>query len=227
MKNPGRNGAISPERAMELRLRMVREQIERRGIGSPAILAALREVPREAFVESGFEEEAYEDGPLPIGSGQTISQPYIVALMLEAAELERGNCVLEIGTGSGYSAAVLSRIVRQVFTIERHEQLLETARRRLEDLHYGNISYRPGDGTLGWPEAAPFDAILVTAGAPEPPASLERQLAFGGRLVIPVGPSDFQQRLRRITRINETEYDEEDLGAVAFVPLIGVEGWGE
>jgi len=207
--------------------RMVDVQIARRGIRDIRVLDAMRRVPRELFVEPGFEEFAYEDGPLPIGEGQTISQPYIVALMIEAAEVSPGDHVLEVGAGSGYAAAVLSRIVDRVRAIERHPSLGESAARRLEELGYTNVDLRTGDGTKGWPEAAPFDAILVAAGGPEVPTALKEQLAIGGRLVIPVGDEILGQRLLRITRESATEYDEEDFGAVSFVPLIGEQGWAE
>ncbi|MEX2365153.1 MAG: protein-L-isoaspartate(D-aspartate) O-methyltransferase, partial [Pseudohongiellaceae bacterium] len=172
-------------------------------------------------------EFAYDDSPLPIEEGQTISQPYIVALMTEAMQLKPDDTVLEIGSGSGYAAAVLSRVVKQVYTIERHQGLTRIARQRLEKLHYDNVELRCGDGTLGWPEHAPFDAIVVTAGGPDVPRSLVRQLVIGGRLVIPTGPSLHEQKLLRVTRISEDEMEIEELGGVRFVPLIGDEGWRE
>src|SRR5919201_2515036 len=187
----------------------------------------MRQVPREGFVASGFEEFAYEDSPLPIAAGQTISQPYIVAVMTEAAELKSGDRVLEIGTGSGYAAAVLSRIAAEVYTVERHGALAETAKRRFARLGYRNIEVRHGDGTLGWPEAAPFDAIIVTAGGPEIPESLRRQLKIGGRLVIPIRSLTDEQRLVKVVRDGEHAFHEEDLGPVRFVPLIGEHGWSE
>jgi protein-L-isoaspartate(D-aspartate) O-methyltransferase len=207
--------------------RMVDVQIAGRGVRDSHVLAAMREVPRDVFVDPGFEEFAHEDSPLPIGEGQTISQPYIVALMIEAAEVTPGDNVLEVGAGSGYAAAVMSRIAQRVFAIERHPALVETAARRFEKLGYHNIELRAGDGTRGWPESAPFDAILVAASGPQVPQALKEQLAIGGRLVIPVGQQNWRQSLRKITRVNETEYDEEDLGAVAFVPLVGEQGWTE
>src|SRR3982750_2703039 len=161
--------------------RMADAQLARRGVRERRVLEAMRRVPREEFVEPGYEEFAYEDGPLPIGEGQTISQPYIVALMIEAAEVKPGDRVLEVGAGSGYAAAVMSRIAKQVHAIERHPVLAEAARRRLETLGYANIELRVGDGTRGWPEAAPFDAILVAAGGPAVPPALKEQLAIGGR----------------------------------------------
>ncbi|WP_026620934.1 protein-L-isoaspartate(D-aspartate) O-methyltransferase (plasmid) [Ensifer sp. WSM1721] len=206
--------------------RMVVSHLSRRGIKYPDVLEAMRLVPREAFVDPGFEEFAYEDSALSIGHGQTISQPYIVALMTERAEVEPGDTVLEIGTGSGYAAAVLSRIAAHVYTIERHAGLAETAQRRFADLGYRNIDVRIGDGTRGWPEAGPFDAILVAAGGPAVPHALKEQLDLGGHLVIPVGPPE-EQRLVRITRVNATTFEEQDLGGVRFVPLVGEEGWAE
>jgi len=200
---------------------MVDVQIARRGIRDRRVLDAMREVPREAFVGPGLEEFAYEDGPLPIGEGQTISQPYIVALMIEAAEVTEGDRVLEVGAGSGYAAAVLSRIAGEVHAVERHAPLAEAAQRRLARLGYDNIELRVGDGTGGWPDAAPFDAILVSASGPAVPPALTRQLVTGGRLVIPVGEEGRAQRLLKITRTGEADYEEEDLGAVSFVPLIG------
>src|SRR3954467_2455808 len=175
--------------------RMVDIQIARRGVRDTYVLEALRRVPREAFVEPGFEEFAYEDGALPIGEGQTISQPYIVALMIEAAEIRPGNSVLEVGAGSGYAAAVISQIADRVHAIERHPSLGEAARQRFGKLGYANIELRVGDGTRGWPEAAPFDAILVAAGGPEVPQALKEQLTIGGRLVIPVGDAHEQKLL--------------------------------
>jgi protein-L-isoaspartate(D-aspartate) O-methyltransferase len=209
------------------RERMVEVQIKRRGVRDRNVLEAMRIVPREAFVEPGFEEFAYEDSPLPIGQDQTISQPYIVAAMIEAAEVKPGDRVLEVGTGSGYAAAVLSQIAGRVYGIERHAPLLECARERLGRLGYNNVEVRVGDGTLGWAEAAPFDAILVAAGGPRVPTRLKEQLAIGGRLVIPVGEEGAQQHLLKITRKGPDKYDEDDLGAVMFVPLIGEHGWAE
>ncbi|HEV7441000.1 MAG TPA: protein-L-isoaspartate(D-aspartate) O-methyltransferase, partial [Steroidobacteraceae bacterium] len=209
------------------RERMVDIQIARRGVRDARVLEALRQVPREEFVDPGFEEFAYDDGPLPIGANQTISQPYMVALMIEAAELKPSDRVLEVGAGSGYAAVVISRIAARVYAIERHAALVDAAKRRLEKLGYTNVELRVGDGTRGWPEAAPFDAILVAAGGPEVPPTLKEELAIGGRLIIPVGLQQFHQTLRKVTRLSETEYEEEDLGGVAFVPLIGEQGWAE
>ncbi|MER8731323.1 protein-L-isoaspartate(D-aspartate) O-methyltransferase [Mesorhizobium sp. M1227] len=209
------------------RNQMVDIHLSRRGIRDRNVLQAMREVPREAFVEPGFEEFAYEDGPLPIAEGQTISQPYIVAFMIEMAEVGAGDHVLEVGTGSGYAAAVMSRIVERVYTIERHAALAETARQRFKKLGYDNIEVRTGDGTKGWPEAAPFDAILVAAAGPGAPLALQEQLDVAGRLVIPVGDEFDSQRLLKVTRTGAATYTEEDFGGVRFVPLIGEQGWGE
>ena len=208
-----------------LRHLMAEHQLERRGIRDPLVLEAMRSVPREAFVPPELAEEAYADGPLPIGEGQTISQPYIVALMVEALELRRGERVLEIGAGSGYAAAVLAEIAAEVYTVERHAPLAREARERLRALGYENVQLRVGDGSRGWPEHAPYDAIVVAAGAPEVPEALKEQLAVGGRLVIPVGQGRTLQELLRLRRLSETQYQREELGGVRFVPLVGAEGW--
>lgn len=210
-----------------LRDRMVDVQIAGRGIRDAKVLDAMRAVPREAFVDPRYKAFAYDDSPLPIGEQQTISQPYVVAMMIEAVEVGECDRVLEVGSGSGYAAAVLSLIVAEVFAIERLGSLVETARPRLRDLGYENIHLHSGDGSLGWPEARPFDAILVAAGSPIVPPSLKEQLAVGGRLVIPVGKADRGQALLKITRVSENEYIEDDLGPVSFVPLIGASGWSE
>ncbi len=212
-----------PER-FEERQAMVDRQIVGRGVMDERVIQSMLEVPRHVFVAEDQLKYAYEDCPLPIGAGQTISQPYIVALMIEALELEPQHRVLEIGTGSGYAAAVLSRMVNEVYTIENIEELSGKARDALDRLGYSNIHLAVGDGTLGWAAAAPFDAILVSAGAPQIPEALVRQLAIGGRLVIPVGDMT-NQTLLRITRVTETEMARENLGGVRFVPLIGEEGW--
>lgn len=204
---------------------MVRTQIAARGIRDEAVLRAMNEVPREAFLPPELEEFAYRDSPLPIACGQTISQPYIVALMTAALELSPGDRVLEVGTGSGYAAAVLSRIAREVHTVERHEELAQLAARRLQDLGYDNVAVHHGDGTLGWAEAAPYDAIVVAAGGPAVPEALLDQLAIGGRLVIPIGEDRDLQTLVRVTRRADGTLEREDLGDVRFVPLIGVQGW--
>jgi protein-L-isoaspartate(D-aspartate) O-methyltransferase len=209
------------------RERMVATQIEARGITDPLVLAAMRAVPRERFVPATLARFAYEDRPLPIGEGQTISQPYIVAVMAQAAGLKPGARVLEIGTGSGYGAAVLSRIAAEVYTVERVRSLVEEARDRLAGFGYANVHVLEGDGTLGWAEHAPYDAIVVTAGGPRVPEALLSQLAAGGRLIMPVGSGARHQRLVRVTRTEASEYRYEDLEEVAFVPLIGAEGWTE
>jgi protein-L-isoaspartate(D-aspartate) O-methyltransferase len=209
----------------EKRHRMVKNQIASRGIEDAAVLDAMRSVPRERFVSQDLAAFAYEDTPLPIEEGQTISQPYIVAVMAEALELEPEDRVLEIGAGSGYAAAVLGRVAAQVFAIERHRSLAEHARDRMAALGYDNVTVVAGDGTLGWGEEAPFDAIAVAAGGPEVPQPLLDQLAVGGRLVIPVGDDVRSQELVRVRRVAEHEYVEDSLGKVQFVPLIGSAGW--
>ncbi|MCP4317715.1 MAG: protein-L-isoaspartate(D-aspartate) O-methyltransferase [Hyphomicrobiales bacterium] len=209
----------------DLRLRMVERQIESRGVRSKLVLDAMRKVPREAFLPEHLQEFAYEDTPLPISDGQTISQPYIVALMVEALALEGGERVLEIGAGSGYAAAVLAEIAGEVYTVERIGQLAEKAASRLADLGYGNVFVLHGDGTQGWLEHAPYDAIVVAAGGPQVPESLKTQLRVGGRLLIPVGIDPRAQELVRVTRTGEDEYRTEDIADVRFVPLVGAEGW--
>ena len=211
----------------EARRRMVNGHIAARGVRDPAVLAAMGKVPRERFVAPDLIGAAYEDQALPIGDGQTISQPYIVALMTEALQLSPLDRVLEIGTGSGYAAAVLAEIAAEVYTIERIGPLAASARRRLSDLGYDTVHVRSADGTLGWPEHAPYDAIVVTAGGPEIPQPLLEQLADEGRLVMPVGDTPTAQRLVRVVRKGADDYHSEDLGGVAFVPLIGAEGWPE
>jgi protein-L-isoaspartate(D-aspartate) O-methyltransferase len=207
------------------RERMVRTQIAARGVRDPAVLEAMRTVPREAFLPPELEEFAYADAPLPIERGQTISQPYIVALMAAAARLGPGDRVLEIGTGSGYAAAVLGRIAREVYTVERHEELAKLAADRLAGLGFSNVAVRHGDGTLGWAEHAPYDAIVVAAGGPKVPEALLDQLAPGGRVVIPVGEGRGFQQLVRVTREIDGGLRREELGDVRFVPLIGAQGW--
>jgi len=209
------------------RERMVRRQIEARGVSDTRVLSAMARVPREKFLSEGLAEFAYQDTPLPIESDQTISQPYIVAYMTECLGLRGDEKVLEIGTGSGYAAAVLAEVAREVYTVERYANLASSAADRLERLGYRNVRVLHGDGTRGWPEHAPYDAIVVAAGGPEVPASLREQLAVGGRLVIPVGPTSRSQKLVRIIRRGEHRYDEEELMPVAFVPLVGAEGWEE
>lgn len=210
---------------LQLRRQMVDHQIEARGVRSQKVLDAMRNVPRELFLPEDIREFAYEDAPLPIEANQTISQPYIVAFMTEGLALQGGEKVLDIGTGSGYAAAVLAEIAGEVYTIERIEELASHAALVLADLNYENVEVIHADGTLGLPEQAPFDAIVVAAGGPEIPESLKTQLKIGGRLVIPVGEYHDVQELVRVTRLSQTEYQEEDLADVRFVPLVGEEGW--
>jgi protein-L-isoaspartate(D-aspartate) O-methyltransferase len=208
---------------VELRHRMVREQIEARGVRDPRVLDAMREVPRHLFVMPGNEPYAYEDRPLAIGEGQTISQPLMVAIMTEALRTRPEDHVLEVGTGSGYQAAILGRLVRDVLSIERHEPLAANARRTLAAAGISNVQVIVGDGSEGAPEAAPFDGIIVTAGAPAVPETLKTQLSDGGRLVIPVGPAH-HQLLTIVTRTGTT-FNTETTSACSFVPLIGRFGW--
>ena len=215
----------SKKELSKLRREMVERAIVARGVRSELVLDAMRRVPREAFLPQQLREFAYEDSPLPIEEGQTISQPYIVAFMIEALALEGGEKILEIGTGSGYAAAVLAEIAKDVYTVERIGQLAEKAASALADLGYSNVHVLHGDGTRGWPDHAPYDGIIVAAGGPKVPESLKEQLKIGGRLVIPVGRDCKIQELVRVTRISENEYRSEDLADVRFVPLIGDEGW--
>jgi len=196
------------------------EHLRRSGIRDERVLEAIARVPRERFVPREWRDEAYADHPLPIGEGQTISQPYIVALMTQALDLKPGEKVLEIGTGSGYQTAILAEMGADLHTVELRPSLLEAARRRLERLGYSNIHYRLGDGHLGWPELAPYDAILVTAAPDEIPPALIEQLAPGGRMVIPVGPTPGYQTLWLILKDRNGGIRRVDLGGVAFVPLV-------
>ncbi len=209
--------------------RMVDQQLVARGIRDARVLRAMRDVPRERFVDDDLASHAYDDGPLPIAARQTISQPFMVAWMIEAAGIGPRDRVLEVGAGSGYAAAVMARIAASVHAIERHAPLAELARERLAALGAAGIQLRTGDGTLGWPEAAPFDAILVAAAGPELPPPLKKQLRIGGRLLMPldIGGQGGAQRLLRVTRRGEDDYEQESLGGVAFVPLIGQYGWSE
>lgn len=204
---------------------MVDTQIRRRGLDAPSVLAAMRAVPREVFVPAYLRDSAYEDGPLPLLLGQTISQPYIVALMVDALALQPGQTVLEIGTGSGYAAAVLAQIAAKVYTVERMVELAQTAVATLSQLGIRNVEVRQADGTLGWPEQAPFDAIVVAAGGPQVPQALKQQLRVGGRLVMPVGADRHYQDLIRVTRQSECSFTTDHLTSVCFVPLIGEQGW--
>lgn len=208
------------------RAHMVARHLEARGISDPLLLAAMGQVPREAFVPEHLQEFTYEDSALPIEAGQTISQPYIVARMVELAEIKPGDAVLEVGAGSGYAAAVMSRMANRVFAIERHEELAKLAAGRLQRLGYGNVEIVCADGTKGWIDEAPYQAIIVSAGGPRVPEALKQQLAVGGRLVIPIGEHGYQT-LMRVTRTGKDSFEEEDFGAVAFVPLIGEQGWAE
>lgn len=208
-----------------LRDRMVSRQIAARDIRSEAVLAAMRSVPRERFVPAGQAAFAYDDSPLPIGEGQTISQPYVVALMTQALELSGDEKVLEIGTGSGYAAAVLGEIANEVHTVETIPGLAARARGVIAGLGYDNVHVHHADGTLGWPAEAPYDAIVVTAAAPDVPPALKAQLAIGGRLVLPVGRSQWAQDLVRVTRTADDDFRSEGLTGVRFVPLIGEQGW--
>jgi protein-L-isoaspartate(D-aspartate) O-methyltransferase len=207
-----------------LRRMMVKRQIAGRGIGGARLLGAMREVPRERFVPEELRALAYDDRPLPVEAGQTISQPYIVARMIEAAAIGPADRVLEIGVGSGYAAAVMSRVAAHVFAIDRVGELAALARGRMEQLGYDNVAIRTDDGTEGWPEQAPFDAILVAAGGPAVPQPLREQLAIGGRLVMPVGSAS-EQQLVRVIRTGEDSFELQKLEAVQFVPLIGAHGW--
>jgi protein-L-isoaspartate(D-aspartate) O-methyltransferase len=211
--------------AKEKRLRMVERQIAERGILDTHVLEAMRRVPRETFVPVDRRNLAYEDRPVSIGAGQTISQPYIVAAMIEALHLAPGDKMLEIGGGSGYASAVAAQIAGRVFTIERIPELAQAAKDNLLAAGIGNVTVRCGDGTEGWPEEAPFDAILVSAGAPEAPQTLLHQLTIGGRMVIPVGSDPTAQDLVRITRTGAEAFQRVYLTSVRFVPLIGREGW--
>lgn len=203
----------------------VHRQVEARGVRDRHVLDAMRAVPRELFVPEDQRAHAYEDHPLSIGAGQTISQPYIVGFMIESLALQGGEKVLEVGAGSGYAAAVLSKIAREVFTIERLDALARFATDNLAAAGCSNVQVRHGDGTQGWPGEAPFDAILVSAGGPDVPRSLMRQLKVGGRLVIPVGKDPRAQELVRVTRTSDSKWKREEIADVSFVPLVGKEGW--
>ncbi len=206
------------------RLKMVEEKLRARGIRDERVLAAMASLERHRFVNGPLQSSAYEDRALPIGLGQTISQPWIVALMSESLQLKGGERVLEIGTGSGYQAAVLSLLAGRVYTIERHAELLRRARLIFEGMGLKNIVSRCGDGSIGWEDEGPFDRIVVTAASPGVPEALARQLVIGGRLVVPVGDRK-QQDLKIIDRHGETDFQGYSAGACAFVPLLGREGW--
>lgn len=213
------------DRAADRRL-LVERQIRSRGVVTPAVLDAMGSVPRHRFIAEKLADAAYDDRPLPIGHGQTISQPFMVALMADAAMLRPDDHVLEVGTGSGYGAAVLARLAASVVTIERHRALAREAADRLRALGVSNVEVVEGDGSLGWPERAPYDAIVVTAAGPTIPEALRIQMADGGRLIMPVGHRHGEQRLIRINRSGD-RFDVEDLGGVRFVPLVGEQGVGE
>lgn len=211
------------DRFATIRERMVQEQLVPRGISDPRVLEAMRTVPRHLFVDDALQSRAYGDFPLPIAAGQTISQPYIVASMTEALGLQGDEQVLEIGTGSGYQAAVLSRLCKKVYTVERINSLLASARKVFDVLKYYNISSKLDDGTLGWPECGPFDAIIVTAGGPSIPEPLVEQLSERGRLVIPVGDQNLQTL--KLLELTEDGRQIRDLERVRFVDLVGKHGW--
>lgn len=214
------NKSADTDKTTVQRLRMVEEQIAGRGIKDRRILDAMRKIPRHLFVDSSLKERAYSDYPLPIGEGQTISQPYVVAWMTEALNLKSSDRVLEIGTGSGYQAAVLAEIVKEVYTVEIREGLKETAHKVLNEIGYKNINTKYGDGYYGWEQYAPFDAIIITASANHIPPPLIKQLKEGGRLIIPLGSTLYYQTLTLVTK-NNNEIDVEQMGGVAFVPMIG------
>ncbi|WP_245516706.1 protein-L-isoaspartate(D-aspartate) O-methyltransferase [Methylobacterium segetis] len=209
------------------RARMIERQIRWRGVTDDRVLAAMSAVPREVFVPEDLRGSAYDDAPLPIGGGQTISQPYIVALMVEAAAICPEDRVLEIGAGSGYAAAVIGCLAREVDAVERHPVLAEAAARRLDGLGYRNVRVHRGDGTLGLPARAPFDVILSSASAPDVPEAFRQQLREGGRLVMPVGGRLREQVLVRVLRRRDGAFETRSLGPVSFVPLIGAAGWPE
>ena len=208
------------------RERMVRNQLIPRGIKDERVLRVMGKIQRHLFVEDALVGEAYNDHPLPIGHKQTISQPYIVALMTEALELDGKEKTLEIGTGSGYQTAILAELSEKVFTIERIRPLMENARSLLNNLGYTNIIFKSYDGTLGWEEYAPFNAIIITAGAPEIPEPLLEQLDEGGRMIIPIGDK-FSQELIKVIKVKKDSYVKKNLGGCRFVDLIGVHGWKE
>ena len=210
----------------KLKAAMVTEQLISRNISDKAVLKAFLKVPRHEFVPKELRQNAYNDYPLPIGENQTISQPYMVALMTECLKLKGGEKVLEVGTGSGYQAAILGEIAGEVYSIERFNDLADKASKLLSSLGYRNIHIKAGDGTLGWSEFAPYDGIVVTAGAPAIPESLVKQLKDGGSLIIPVDGGGFGQTLKLVERIGRTTRTS-DICSCAFVPLVGKEGWVE
>jgi protein-L-isoaspartate(D-aspartate) O-methyltransferase len=209
----------------EARQQMVEQQLAGRGITDERVLQVMREVPRHQFVPEDLWDMAYRDTPLPIGYSQTISQPYIVAYMTQMLHLTPDDRVLEVGTGSGYQVAILSRLAEHVYTIERIEGLATRAEQVIKELGYDNVTFRVGDGGYGWPEAAPFDAIIITAAAPEVPQPLVDQLASGAPLLAPIGPTGYQELIRLTKQGERTQVD--NLVPVAFVPLVGEHGWRE
>ena len=208
-----------------LREQMIDRQIAARGLADPKLLAAFRAVPREDFISGDYADYAYQDSPLPIESGQTISQPYIVALTIDAAEIKPGDKVLEVGAGSGYAAAVIGQIAGTVIAVERHLELVELARKRMRQLGYRNVEIVEGDGTLGWPAEAPYDAIVAAASGSHVPQSWIAQLQPGGRIVMPIGEPQGVQSLVKVTKFEDGRLERQDLGGVRFVPLIGAEGF--
>jgi protein-L-isoaspartate(D-aspartate) O-methyltransferase len=204
---------------------MIEQQIRPWEVIDQRVLDVLNTVPREAFVPGGYRGLAYADIDVPMGHGEVMLAPKIEAKLLQALAVQPTDRVLEVGTGSGYAAAVLAELAAEVFTVERHETLARSAAARLRRLGYARVEVRCGDGTLGWEDHAPYQGILVSAGAPEVPRALERQLAVGGRLVLPVGPSRYDQTLVRVTRVEAERWERDPFGAVRFVPLVGREGW--
>ncbi len=220
------SGDIPEDKFYEQRQKMIETQLKSRGIENEKVLKAFLDVPRHKFVPDHLKEKAYEDRPLPIGEGQTISQPYIVAEMISALAPESKDKVLEVGCGSGYAAAILAQIVNKVYGLERIKAVAEQAKKNIAFLKYENIEIELGDGTKGWPEAAPYDGILVSAAAPDIPDSLLKQLKTGGYMCIPVGGKN-SQKLLQIKKIDENEIEKKNLGRVRFVPLIGEKGWDD
>jgi len=223
METDGGRRTLKADDFTVARKRMVQDQLVTRGIKDERVLNVMTQIPRHLFVDEGLWPQAYGDFPLPIAEGQTISQPFIVALMTEALALEGDEKVLEIGTGSGYQAAILSELAARVFSIERISSMATKARKLLDELGCGNVLIKVGDGTYGWPEEAPFEGIIVTAGAPDVPDPLLQQLTTGGRLVIPVG-DEYLQDLVKVVK-TESGYEKENLGGCRFVKLIGDHGW--
>lgn len=224
MSPPWENGTTGLDPLAERRARMIEAQLRERGIRDERVLAAMGKVPRERFVAREFASEAYADGPLPIGAGQTVSQPYMVATMVEALEVQPSDRVLEVGAGTGYEAAVLGELATEVWTVERRAELGEKAQRILWELGYRNVHVTCGDGSLGLPEHAPFNKIVVAAGAPNAPPSLIEQLAAGGILVVPVG-NRVEQQLHVVRKTEEGIVTSPHV-LCCFVPLVGAEGWG-